>query len=154
MVQINRIAPTIRERIEQHNMNKLMKSLVAYYFPYFAFLAYSLYANPAQVSRVEVGLLGRIFSIYWIAGLLIVPLFAFGLPSRASIRNELFSPRIRQVLRSKLLVSAASLVLVVVMVLTVRPVPPQSTTSVIFDIVILLTGFCLLIWMRFSRRSG
>jgi hypothetical protein len=135
-------------------MNKLVKTLLAYYSPYFLFLAYSLYTSPAEANRLQAGLLGRIFSVYWIAGLLIVPLLAFGLPSAALIRAEVFSPRIREALRSKLLVTAISLGLVLVMVLTVRLVPPQNLTSLIFDVVVFLTTLCLLIWMRFGRRSG
>src|SRR4029077_18946543 len=107
-------------------MNKFVKTLLAYYSPYFLFLVYSLYASPAEANRLQAGPLGKIFSAYWIAGLLIVPLFAFGLPSAALIRDAVVSPRIREALRSKLLDIAFSLGLVLVIVLTVRLVPPQS----------------------------
>jgi hypothetical protein len=136
-------------------MNKLVKILLAYYSPYFLFLAYSLFASPDQMNRLETGILSRVLSVYWIAGLVIVPLLAYGIPSRAgSITAELSSPRIREAFTRKLLLTAASLGVVLVMVLTVRLVPPKNAASLIFDVIILLTGFCLLIWMRFRRRSG
>src|SRR5215472_12266692 len=135
-------------------MKKATKILLAYYSPFFVVLAYLSLASPTETNRILRGVRGEVLGAYGVAGLLMVPLLAFGRPSATMIKHEVWSHQVQVVLKRKLLTIVVSLVVAVVVVLTFRLIPQHDVLSLALDIAVFLIALCVLIWMRFKKRAG
>lgn len=134
-------------------MNKLSKILLVYYVPFVAFLLYSILASPSRMAKLPSWLFPRALSIYFIAGLVVVPLLAGGRSSVTSIKDEILSDRGRRGMKRKFQLIIATLILGGVAVFAMRLVPPRDAMSAAFNIALVLVILGILMWMRFRRKA-
>jgi uncharacterized membrane protein len=125
--------------------------LIAYWSPYFIVLLFSDFDSAAK--RFRPGVFDRAYSIYFIAGIFVLPFLLYGLPSIASIKNEIQADRTRNALKRKLQLIGATISVTVMFGLTVAVIPPRSAISATFDILVFLLLFGAMVWLRFRERS-
>jgi hypothetical protein len=133
-------------------LNRFTKILLAYYAPYFVFLVYVTLASPERaniaLTRAKWGL-----SVYFIAGLVVVPILAFGPPRISWLMGGI--PRsARHVLIRHAQLAAAALILGTVYVLVSRLVPVRTTASALINLFVVVLIFLLLFWIRFRKNSN
>jgi hypothetical protein len=138
-------------RLQGDNVNKFSKIIFVYLSPCFALLLFSDFASVEK--RFRPGVFDRVFSIYLFAGMVVIPILVFGLPSVASIKAGILSDRVRQAVKRKFQTVSISLALVLIVGLTQRVVPPRDAMSLIINIVVFLTMFSFLVWSHFGRKS-
>lgn len=132
------------------SLKKFAKIIFLVYFGFYLVLL--LYSDSLE-KRFRPGLYDRVISIYFFAGIFVLPVLVYGLPSVASIKAEISSDRIRRGVKRKLQTVSVSMALVVVVGLTRYFVPPRDTLSLTINIVVFLTMLCLLIWVHFRKKS-
>ena len=132
-------------------MKRFSKIIIS--FVYFSFYLVLLLDSDSLEKRFRPGVFDRVFSVYFFAGIFVLPFLLYGLPSAASIRAEISSDRVRRGVKRKLQTVSISVALLVIVGLTRYFVSPRDVLSVTINIVVILTMLCLLIWAHFRRKS-
>src|SRR2546427_2271177 len=118
------------------SMKKFSKLI---FFVYFGFYLVLLLDSDSLEKRFRPGVYDRVFSIYFVAGIFVLPFLIYGLPSAASIRAEISSDRVRRSVKRKLQTVSISVALIVIVGLTRYFVPPHDVLSLTVNIVVFLT---------------
>jgi hypothetical protein len=132
-------------------MNWKSKVLLAYLSPCFAFILFLLLPRSGMQDKVQRWAFGPWFAVYFLGGVVVVPILLWGLPSIASLKTALLSGRTRQVVNRKLQRLFAATLLAIWMWMISKH-PPQSAISITFDLLVFLLLIGAVAWLQFAKK--
>lgn len=134
-------------------MNKLSKIALVYWGPFVAFVFYSVLTGPQKTDRLWQWIFGRWFVVYFLGGLVVLPIIAYGLPRVASIKAEILSDRVREGAKRKLQRTLVSIILAI-WILTMSVAPPRNTVWATFDVIVFVILLGAIFWLRFVKKGS